>query len=75
MGRPIRKSVVTTCLCMCQTQHSVCVLQNEFVGATDRYWECASNWLTEDDFPVRHAPCGDDRAFFNTVCLSLGLMG
>lgn len=43
-------------------------LQNEFIGAAAHYWECAGNWLTEDDLPVEHPPCGDDKAIFDQVC-------
>ena len=31
------------------------------------FWECPDNWLTEDNFPADHAPCGSDRAFFDKV--------
>lgn len=45
-------------------------MQNEFIGASTDYWECSKNWLTEDNFPAEHAPCGADRAIFEKVCLS-----
>ena len=73
---PIRNSVVKIYSWLCvMSQQVVSVLQNEFVGATNQYWECALNWLTEDDSPAEHAPCGDDRAFFDTVCPQLRRVG
>ena len=45
------------------------ILQNEFTGASVDYWECADNWGTRDGFPVEHAPCGSDRAFFDKVLI------
>lgn len=60
----IRTSVVTT-----HSALSLWVpnLQNEFIGAATNYWECGSNWVTKDDLPAQHSPCGDDRAFFDKV--------
>ena len=55
----------TFMVCCCS-----CGVQNEFTGATVDYWECADNWITEDNFPANHAPCGSDRAFFEKVAIA-----
>ena len=43
--------------------------ENEFL-APPRWWECASNWLTKDNSPAEHPPCGDDNAVFEEVGIS-----
>ena len=44
--------------------------ENEFLVPA-RWWECASNWLTKDNSPAEHPPCGDDNAVFETVGMIL----
>lgn len=52
------------------TQPMAAAVENEFIGAAAHYWECAGNWLTEDDLPVEHPPCGDDKAIFDQGAFS-----